>query len=662
MKKELLHINNFSKNRGFSLVELMVAFSIFLVFVSAIFTVASISVKQVRHAVNVERATALAEEGLEASRNIRDQDFDNLNNGTYGLSSATSEWEYVGTSDDINIFNREINIVEVDSDQKRIEVNVAWDDSISTNNTVSVASYLTNWRKYVPPAGLTIQKNVINYFSSAGVADFSPYEIERTVGTTTEIITLNLGDAVESPSGTFTFLPLELAPDVYTVSETIDPDYTQTFGGDCDSSGIVNLASGDSKICTITNEEKYAELTVNKVVVNNNGGTKTIADFEPYKVDTTTVIQGIATKFPAGTYIVSETPDPGYTANFGGDCNVSGSVTLLIGDSKVCTITNIDDLLESWANPAQQSSLEFAGTNDGLKVQVVGSYAYIVRNDGTPDFVIVNISNPASPTLTGSLSLTGIPTNVFVSGNYAYVSNQDDSSELQIINISNPSAPSVTGTFNAAGNANANGVYVVGTTAYIVRTTSADNEFVAINVSNPAVPTLTGSLDLADTGYEVYVSGNSAFVASANNSQELQVINIANPATPSIIGSNNISGNNDAITISGFGSYVFLGRTANMYTYDISNPASPALLSLFNGAGTVNDIALNLYSGNTYVFITTGTSNKEFEVVNISNPAAPVSVGGLNLTAYNGIAYDPINDRAVLVGPNDPELIITTPQ
>ncbi|OGG62721.1 hypothetical protein A3C19_03405 [Candidatus Kaiserbacteria bacterium RIFCSPHIGHO2_02_FULL_54_22] len=46
--------------------------------------------------------------------------------------------------------------------------------------------------------------------------------------------------------------------------------------------------------------------------------------------------------FSPGTYTVSETNQPGYTATISGNCSASGSVTLAAGENKVCTITNND--------------------------------------------------------------------------------------------------------------------------------------------------------------------------------------------------------------------------------------------------------------------------------------------------------------------------------
>lgn len=83
-------------------------------------------------------------------------------------------------------------------------------------------------------------------------------------------------------------------------------------------------------------------LTIVKTVLNNNGGTKLVSDF-PLLIGTTTATSGVATTLAPGTYSVSETNTTGYTAGvWGGDCNSAGSVTLLSGDEKVCTITNDD--------------------------------------------------------------------------------------------------------------------------------------------------------------------------------------------------------------------------------------------------------------------------------------------------------------------------------
>lgn len=53
----------------------------------------------------------------------------------------------------------------------------------------------------------------------------------------------------------------------YTVSEDNETTYTQSFSGDCDSSGNVTLSAGSSKTCTITNDDVAAVVVVAPEVV-----------------------------------------------------------------------------------------------------------------------------------------------------------------------------------------------------------------------------------------------------------------------------------------------------------------------------------------------------------------------------------------------------------
>ena len=83
-----------------------------------------------------------------------------------------------------------------------------------------------------------------------------------------------------------------------------------------------------------------------------------------------------------------------------------------------------------WSNATENSGagVDISGNNDGLKIQVQDDYAYIIRDSGTPNFAIIDISSPTSSSVTDSLSLSGDPFNIAVFGNYAYVTTDDTSS------------------------------------------------------------------------------------------------------------------------------------------------------------------------------------------------------------------------------------------
>jgi hypothetical protein len=144
-------------------------------------------------------------------------------------------------------------------------------------------------------------------------------------------------------------------PAPHTVGETAGTNtdlancFAPEFGGDCDASGVVSLAAGESKTCTITNTRKPT-LTVNKVC----NPTSDAGRFN-LRIDGSTAGTGAnaacggttgAVEVTLGSHTASETAgsntDLGTyeTPVFSGDCDASGVVSLAAGENKTCTITN----------------------------------------------------------------------------------------------------------------------------------------------------------------------------------------------------------------------------------------------------------------------------------------------------------------------------------
>ena len=87
--------------------------------------------------------------------------------------------------------------------------------------------------------------------------------------------------------------------------------------------------------------ELTGELIVVKEVINDDGGTMAVGDFELF-VDGNAVVSGATTVVEAGAHVVSETAVEGYTGSIGGDCDAEGNVTVIAGETATCTITNDD--------------------------------------------------------------------------------------------------------------------------------------------------------------------------------------------------------------------------------------------------------------------------------------------------------------------------------
>ncbi|MEK7066320.1 MAG: hypothetical protein AAB965_01975, partial [Patescibacteria group bacterium] len=134
----------------------------------------------------------------------------------------------------------------------------------------------------------------------------------------------------------------------YTVGETGVSGYEASFSGDCNASGELVLAPGDSKTCTITNDDLSGNITLIKNVNNDNGGTATPSTFK-MRIDgvlvpnntsksvTANSAHTITEDAVAGYHFVSITGSPECPAVLG------GTATLDEGEAITCTITNSDD-------------------------------------------------------------------------------------------------------------------------------------------------------------------------------------------------------------------------------------------------------------------------------------------------------------------------------
>lgn len=315
-----------------------------------------------------------------------------------------------------------------------------------------------------------------------------------------------------------------------------------------------------------------------------------------------------------------------------------------------------------WSNPSVLGTQDIAGNSNANKVKVDGQYAYLNRS-GSPDFYIMDISDYSSPSVSGTLVLNGSPRNLFVSGDYVYIASNSNSQELQVIDVSNKSSPSLEDSLNLGGSANANGIYVSGNTAYLVRTSSGQDEFYTIDVSNPSSVSELDSIGLSGgTASDVYVSGDYAYLATNSNSGELIVIDVSNPNNISQVGSLDLSSGSNAISVDGYGNYVFIGRRNGDFTaINVTIPASPVELGTYDADDDVNDISVDETS--ELAFIVTNGSTDNFRVLNISNPLLITLVSQQSISGdQNGVDYISGDDKGISVGEgNSQEVTIYEP-
>ncbi len=295
----------------------------------------------------------------------------------------------------------------------------------------------------------------------------------------------------------------------------------------------------------------------------------------------------------------------------------------------------------NWASPSLSGSLNITGNVSGLSsfyATISGTpYAFVGYATG---MAIVNVSNPASPSLTGTYVTTSAVNGIFVSGTAAYLALAGTSNQFTIVNVSNPASPSTTGSLTVGGTVAANAVTVNGNTAYIVSNTASgtNGDFNIVNITNPAAPSITGKLKIGSNNTGVVVSGNFAYIPTSTNNKQLEAVNISNPAAPAAGNTVNMGANGTGIVLSGTNIFVGTQNIAagpEMKVYSISTPGTMTASGTFEVGGTVNGIAI---SGN-YLQLATGVATKQLIIVNISNPAAPSLTNNVTLTAAGNAVF-----------------------
>ena len=189
---------------------------------------------------------------------------------------------------------------------------------------------------------LKVVTNVVN--DSGGTRTPAAFTVHARLGATDVQGSPQPGT---SEGSTYTLV----AGQTYSVAVDAPAGYSVAIGGDCAPNGNVGLIEGQNKTCTVTANDVAPTLTVVTNVVNDNGGTRTPANFTAHvrsgANDVTGSPQagsssGTPYTLSAGSYTVSADAVTGYTLAVSGACAANGTVTLQLAQTATCTITADD--------------------------------------------------------------------------------------------------------------------------------------------------------------------------------------------------------------------------------------------------------------------------------------------------------------------------------
>ncbi len=347
---------------------------------------------------------------------------------------------------------------------------------------------------------------------------------------------------------------------------------------------------------------------------------------------------------------------------------------------------------------------------NGVTIVEIGDSTYALVADNSGDGIqIINISNPAYPMATSSISnddtgftLDGprdIITHTVGAITYAIVTT-DISDGVQIINISNPANPTAVSsitdgsTFNELDGANEIATVQIGGVTYALVASTIDDGVQIINLSDPAAPTAASIvtntdefsiLDGASGITTVEIDSIPYAIITSIVDDGVHIINISTPTAPAAVLSipddtitfDTLDGPIDVTTVKiGSVTYALVASAAaagdGVQIIDITDPAAPTVVSSISdgdtdGSGGTFDeldgarsIVTVEIGGMTYALVASIRDNG-VQVINISDPAAPIDtnsfgalVGTRDITAVTigGSTYaltSGFSDRAVRI-------------
>ena len=287
--------------------------------------------------------------------------------------------------------------------------------------------------------------------------------------------------------------------------------------------------------------------------------------------------------------------------------------------------------------------------SDGL--DICGNYAYVVAG-AVSTLNVLDISNPDAPILTGSLTDTErLPGDygIDVKNGYAYIAagfmNKRGSNRFSVVDVSNPHSPVMAGSINDDVNL-AGALHVSVDDKYAYVTARNANRLTVVDISNPARPRVVSSLHDDEKLYladGLYITQQYAYVTSHQFADKayFNVIDISDPHNLRFAGSlsSPLFLGGDLMDIEGHYAYVPGNIADDLTVVDISRPEEPRIVGNITDHeylhGNSYTSVSNHFAYNVANFFDAVTPHR-LTVVDVTDPASPRLVGSTKDPSING--------------------------
>lgn len=187
-----------------------------------------------------------------------------------------------------------------------------------------------------------------------------------------------------------------------------------------------------------------------------------------------------------------------------------------------------------------------------------------------PRLLIVDVSNPERPTVLGqSAVLPDVVMGIAVDGDLVYLANGTEGG-LCVVDVRDPANPSLLGVVDTPGDAQ--GVAVAGT---VVLVADRSTGLLAYDVADPSAPRFLDAFDTPGAAHSVTVEAGLAYVA--DEFAGLQIIDVSDPSDLRRAGEYDTPDWAHGVTVEGSLAYV-ADRGTGVVVLDVSNPNDPRLL------------------------------------------------------------------------------------